>query len=157
MMIAILIGVGLVAALLVQGVFPGYLGSMQIQIDGGGEVTLGVKSINVRESIDLHDTSSTASPVTPIHSILQETRINGKARLRFNSTAQYDAGGDGDPPDFSGEALYGNQYITADVGYVLAGYFLIDEFGNSLNESGTIDYDLSCLSNGQYTRSLGAP
>ncbi len=155
MMIAILIGVGLVAALLVQGVFPGYLGSLNIEIDGGSEVELGVRQMNIRESIDLHSTSSTASPVTAIHSILQETRINGQARLRASIQAQYGAQGDGDPPDFSGEALYGSQYITADVGYILTGYFLVDDFGNSLNVDATIDYDLGMLSNGSYTRSLG--
>ena len=135
---------------------PGYRGSFGIHIDyTTGAITyavLSLKTMQIRETVDNHDTSGTASPKTSTKNILQETRIAGKARCRVNIGAQWGADGGGDPPDFTGEKLYGNHAITAQAGSQIVGIFLAEDFGNSLNESGTIDYDMSFISDGAYER-----
>jgi hypothetical protein len=149
----LLLSIALATALLLRlGVLPGYRGDFLIGIDGGGQEQLNVKSMQIRETVDQHDTSGTGSATTASKFILQETRIPGKARCRISVQGQYAAGSAGDPPDFSGEALYGIHSVSADAGDTVEGNFNAEEFGNSLNEAGTIDYDLNLISNGAYER-----
>ncbi len=142
---------------------PGFRGKFEIHIDYVSSsptyAELNVRQMTVRETVDRHDTSGTASPKTASKFILQETNIPGKARCRVNINAQYQglSVGASDPPDFGGEKLYGNQAIRAQAGDTVVGVFGVEDYGNSLNVDGTIDYDFAFISNGTYTRTKGSP
>lgn len=141
-----------------MAVKPGYIGALGITIDTatvGSPVVLGIKTGAYRESIQKHNTNSTASPVvTPTNGVpvLQSTNINGSTQGRLHTTAQWGAQGGGDPPDFSGVKLYGTHYVTYQAGTLIVGYMLMEEFANTLNVDGTLDYEMSLLSTGPITR-----
>jgi hypothetical protein len=167
-------GIGWVAFNPKPNVRPGYTGSVQISIPGNSIalLVLRVKTANARESIDNHDTVGTGSPtnsaltgtgvgVTPN---AYGTQIQGKTRLRLSIGGQYSAGGTGDPPQFGNGGVYGTIGVLAQIGDTFSldgGNSLpyaatVEDLANSLNESGTIDYDLSILSNGPFVRSTVA-
>jgi hypothetical protein len=123
--------------------------------------TLGIKTGTYEEIIAKHSTISTASPVVqspndPNHPIVQDTCINGKTMGRLTCTAQYSAQGAADPPDFSGGKIYGNHYVSFDAGDTIVGYMKMERLANILNVEGTIDYDMSLLSNGTFVRTKGS-
>ena len=138
-------------------VLPGYRGKINIAINASSAATdgdLGVKHADVDETIAKHNTNPPASPTTSTYKILQSTNINGAAQLRLNIQAQFGAQGTLDPPDFTGENLYGPQYVQMIYnGENISGYFNVEHYSDSFDtENGTIDYALGLLSNGPYVR-----
>jgi hypothetical protein len=133
----------------------GFRGGLSLNIAGAGLIALGIRQMTVRETIDNHDTSSTASAID-VAGLLPETRIQGKKRCRLNISAQYSAGGAGDPPNFGGTNLYGDIGVQATAGDQVTGNFMVEEYANLLNVDGTIDYELGMISDGAYTRVRGS-
>jgi hypothetical protein len=141
---------------------PGYTGSIKLTIPGATGGTLSVKTAQARETVDNHDTVGTASPTVNGGQTALQTSIQGKARLRLSIGAQYSAGGSGDPPQFgagTSGGIYGPLGVIAQIGDIIAGSTsttyasaIAEDFTNSLNESGTIDYSLDMLLNGSYQR-----
>lgn len=139
-----------------MAVSPGYVGSLTLNIGGAGAAVMGIRRGSARETIDTHDTTSTASTQLVGESGSQagvhETRIQGKARCRLSVQAQFGADGAGDPPAFTQLTIYGNIPVVYSAGDVITGNFMVEEYENSLDVDGTIDYSLSMTSNGGYTR-----
>lgn len=144
-----------------NNVQPGFTGTIKIAIDTPGTAAvLGVKTATFEETIAKHSTISTASPkvTSPNNStqpVVQETQINGKTVGRLSTTAQYSAQGAADPPDFGGGKIYGNHYIDATIGDRITGYMLMERLADTLNVEGTIDYEMSLVTNGPFTRTVG--
>lgn len=130
---------------------PGFTGS--ITIDGA---VMGIRRGSCRETIDTHDTTSTATTQlvgeSGGQSGVHETRIQGKARCRLSVNAQFGADGAGDPPNYTQLTIYGNKAIVYSAGDVVTGNFMFEEYENSLDVDGTIDYSMNLISNGAYTR-----
>lgn len=142
---------------------PGFNAKIQLSTSLQALATLSVKTAQARETIDNHDTVGTSSPTVNTGQNVQQTSIQGKCRLRLSLTAQYSAGGTGDPPQFTTPALYGNVGVIAQIGDIIAGATstsaasaLVEDYANLTNESGTIDYSLDMLFNGPYTRTCAA-
>ena len=132
----------------------GFRGSLTLNIAGGGAVAYGVRQASHRESIQQHDTSSTAS--TLVSNVLQSTAVLGKTQGVLSVQAQYSAGGAGDPPAFAAGALYNNIPVVFTGGDTVSGNYQVREYENSFNVDGTIDYDLVMTSNGAITRANGS-
>ena len=131
----------------------GFKGSLTLNINAAGALAMGVRKVDHSEDIEIHDTSSTVSPVT--NNVLQSTCIQGKTTGKLQVDAQYSAGGAGDPPAFGGGNLYGNIPMSCVAGDTIAGNYVVTNYTNSFDVDGTIDYSLSMQNNGSITRTAG--
>lgn len=139
----------LLPALLLGVVRPGFRGSVTV----AGAV-LGIRTGSVRETVDNIVTNNTTSTLDASN-LLPETRVQSAKRCRLNMSAQYSAGGAGDPPNFAGTLLYGDIAVVAVFGDTISGNFQTEELGNNIDVIGDINYDLAMASNGTYTRTRG--
>lgn len=143
-----------------MAVKPGFRGAITLNIASGGALALGIKRGSMRETIGNIDTKSTITTLDAAN-LLPVTRIQSTKEWRLSIQAQYSAGGAGDPPGLStggGDAtkIAGNIAVSCQMGDTVAGNFMVEEFENSLDVDGSIDYSLNMVSNGAITRTLGS-
>lgn len=121
-------------------------------------VTLAAAALNIRrmsnrETVSNADTSSTGSSI--INNVLQETKLQISASSRLTISAQYSAGGAGDPPSWAAGGVYGNKAFVAQLGSTVTANFITESLENSgeVSPTGTMDYSWELISNGSVTRS----
>lgn len=134
---------------------PGFRGSLTLNLGGAGALALGIRTGSVRETVDNIPTINTTSTLDASN-IAPETRIQTKKRCRLNASAQFSAGGAGDPPNFAGTNTFGDIPVVAIFGDTITGNFQVEEIGNNIDENADINYDLAMISNGAYTRTRGS-